>query len=45
MPIINNFKYFQDPVKSADEVIKEIDDLIEESDPEDEDLSEQGNQV
>jgi hypothetical protein len=36
---------FQDPVKSADEVIKEIDDLIEDSDVEEEELSEHGNQV
>ena len=35
----------QEPVKSAEEVIKEIDDLIEESDAEDEDVSEHGNQV
>ena len=39
------FYEFQDPVKSADEVIKEIDDLIEDSDVEEEELSEHGNQV
>ena len=32
-------------MKSAEEVLKEIDDLIEESDAEDEDVSEHGNQV
>ncbi len=32
-------------MKSADEVIKEIDDLIEDSDVEEEELSEHGNQV
>ena len=37
--------HFQEPVKSAEEVLKEIDDLIEESDAEDEDVSELGNQV
>jgi uncharacterized protein YlxP (DUF503 family) len=35
----------QEPVKSAEEVIKEIDDLIEDSDAEEDDLSEHGNQV
>ncbi len=32
-------------MKSAEEVIKEIDDLIEDSDAEEDDLSEHGNQV
>ena len=32
-------------MKSAEEVIKEIDDLIEDSDEEDQDVSEHGNQV